>query len=445
MWSKKEADSLSKLFRQFDEQGIHWMVFRNFDGLPDCNPSKDVDLLIDRKEIATAREIVEKTMHACGYHYRTFDEFQCIWCYSFFDENSLSSIKIDLFYGQVWRGSPTISFEAIYNTASIYNGFKVPNPEMNAFLLWIKPVMTGGQTKKKYLTEIQKYVDTPAFHALTQQAFGEKFYKLVNPYMTADRIADTGMFQKEMCKRSWLKALKKNPIDVLASTVLHFVLEIKRRSRRPIGTVICLLGPDGVGKTTILEKLRESAVDIFIRDDEKVVTRHFRPGVLPNLKKVISGKSYDESSEKFTEPHRAEQAGMLSSFVRMTYYWLDYIIGWPKLKKECVNGHIVLYDRYIYDFYVDPRRSRIKLSDKVRMFFVKHTPHPDLVFALIANPTTILARKAELDKDEIARQLEEYEVLAQQFKNVNLINAEQMPDAIVQEICRQWIKTLIPN
>ena len=54
MWSKKEADSLSNLFKRFDEQGIHWMVFRNFEGLPDCNPSKDVDLLISRKEIAAA-------------------------------------------------------------------------------------------------------------------------------------------------------------------------------------------------------------------------------------------------------------------------------------------------------------------------------------------------------------------------------------------------------
>ena len=153
MWSKKEADALHKLFDQLDSQGIHWMVFRNFEGLPDQNPSKDVDLLVKRNEIPTARKIIESTMHACGYHYRTFDEFQCIWCYSFFDENSLSSIKIDLFYGQVWRGAPTVSFDTIYDSAVVYNGFKVPNPEMNAFLLWIKPVMTGGKVKAKYLSD----------------------------------------------------------------------------------------------------------------------------------------------------------------------------------------------------------------------------------------------------------------------------------------------------
>lgn len=445
MWSKKEADALHKLFDQLDSQGIHWMVFRNFEGLPDQNPSKDVDLLVKRNEIPTARKIIESTMHACGYHYRTFDEFQCIWCYSFFDENSLSSIKIDLFYGQVWRGAPTVSFDTIYDSAVVYNGFKVPNPEMNAFLLWIKPVMTGGKVKAKYLSEIQRHLDSQTFHDLTRQTFGRAFYGHVRSYMTSDKISDTGRFQKEMCRTSWRKALLHAPVDVLASTIMHFGLEIKRRSKRPIGTVICLLGPDGVGKTTVLENLRETAVSVFIRDNEKVVIRHFRPGVFPNIKKLVSGKSYDPSKEAFTQPHRAQPAGTLSSLARMLYYWADYILGWPKMKKDCVHGQIILYDRYIYDFFVDPRRSRINLPDIVRLFFVEHTPHPDLVFVLLAKPSTILARKAELSAEEIARQLDMYKTLAQKFDNIRLIDAEQSPDAIVHEICRYWVTSLIPN
>ena len=445
MWSKKQADSLRKLFTQLDRQGIHWMVFRNFEGLPDRNPSKDVDLLINRIEISAARKIVETVMHDCGYYYRTFDEFQCIWCYSFFDEENLSSIKIDLFYGQVWRGAQTVSFETIYKSAVIYNNFKVPNPEMNAFLLWIKPVMTGGKVKEKYLPEIRKYLDTEFFHSLIKETYGNSFYIRIRPYLNAEKISTTGDFQKIMCRKSWINSFKKNPADVFTSMIVHFILEIKRRAKRPVGTVICLLGPDGVGKTTVLEKLKETSADLFIKDSEKVVIRHFRPNILPNIKKLLSGKSYDESTERFTEPHRANQVGMLSSLVRMLYYWLDYIIGWQKIKKECVNGNIILYDRYIYDFYVDPRRSRIKLPDRIRMLFVKCTPHPDLVFALTAKPSTILDRKAELSEEEILRQIQEYKRLAQKFKNITLVNAEQSHVEIVEQICRQWIESLIQN
>ena len=445
MWSKKEAQALRFLFNRFDKADIHWMVFRNFEGLPDENPSKDVDLLINRKQIPEARKILEKTMHDCGYHYRTFDEFQCIWCYSFFDEETLSSIKIDLFYGQVWRGSPTVPFEKIYYSSTVYNGMKVPNPTMNAFLLWIKPVMTGGKTKEKYLPKIQRYVESEEFHQLTKETFGTQFYETVRPYLSREKIADTGFFQKKMCMISWKRAFFQNPCDVLVSTYMHFWVEIKRRSHRPIGTVVCLLGPDGVGKTTVLKKLKTTATDLFIRDEDKVVVRHFRPNVFPNLKKAVSGKSYDPTTERFTEPHRAKQAGTFSSLARMTYYWLDYIIGWPAMQKECVNGRIILYDRYIYDFYVDPRRSRIKLWDKVRLFFVKCTPHPDMVYVLIADASTIYRRKAELEPEEIERQVREYKDLSSKFGNLRLVNAEQARDDIVKEICQLWVKMLIPN
>ena len=41
--------------------------------------------------------------------------------------------------------------------------------------------------------------------------------------------------------------------------------------------------------------------------------------------------------------------------------------------------------------------------------------------------------------EEIARQLDMYKTLAQKFDNIRLIDAEQSPDAIVQEICRYWV------
>ena len=179
MWNENQAKALKSVFTALDDNGIEWAVFRNFKGLPNNNPSKDVDLLVNRKQISLARKVIEDTMRKVGYTNKTFERFQCIWCYSFFNSElgQWNSIKIDLFYGQVWRGVSTVSFEKIYDNTVMYNGFRVPNPIMNAFLLWIKPIMTGGKVKEKYLPEIMEYGQTTEFQELIKEVFGKKFQK----------------------------------------------------------------------------------------------------------------------------------------------------------------------------------------------------------------------------------------------------------------------------
>ena len=123
----------------------------------------------------------------------------------------------------------------------------------------------------------------------------------------------------------------------------------------------------------------------------------------------------------------------MSSFIRMLYYWLDYLLGVPiLLRKEVHYERYSIYDRYIYDFLIDPARSRISLPRWLRMLFVKTVVQPQIVFVLQASADVIYSRKQELDREEIERQLTEFGRL-KNMASVVFINAERPIDEMVDE------------
>ena len=136
----------------------------------------------------------------------------------------------------------------------------------------------------------------------------------------------------------------------------------------------------------------------------------------------------------FTNPHRGRPAGFFSSLLRMTYYWLDYLLGVPVMvRRHAKFDRFLIFDRYIYDFVVDPLRSSIKLPRWLRMLFVKLTPEPNLVLILLTDADTIYRRKAELTVDEIKRQLGEYQRLAKDKSRFVVLDASQNPEAITRD------------
>ena len=147
-----------------------------------------------------------------------------------------------------------------------------------------------------------------------------------------------------------------------------------------------------------------------------------------------------EQDTNWSDPHRNKPANPISSLVRIAYYTLDYILGWQKCVRNDVHyDRFSVFDRYSYDFIVDPLRTKLGLPTWVRKFFVRLTPQPKVVFVLDADPETIYSRKQELTKEEIARQLEVYRKLADSSKRFRVISAEQTPE----EMAREAIKILL--
>jgi hypothetical protein len=86
---------------------------------------------------------------------------------------------------------------------------------------------------------------------------------------------------------------------------------------------------------------------------------------------------------------------------------LDYTFGfylkiWPK---KAIRSCVCIFDRYYYDYLIDPKRARIKLPKwilKMGQFLI---PEPDLILCLGTDAQVIHKRKPELTLDEVERQV----------------------------------------
>jgi thymidylate kinase len=445
-WTTEQAVALSAVFNALNQSGLSWLVLRNYDGLPHVNRSKDVDLGFSKTDFVRARAIIGSAMAAHGFDRVATDDYQYAWCTTYFrvdPTGSVTSIKIDILDGFVWRGAQVMDFPLLYSKRVQHRDFCVPDRVHDAFMLWTKPLMTGGFVKSAYRSDVQRMVrERPEeFEFLVRRAFGNRPAKVLWPLLESGDTDGTVKHKAQACRAAWLTSFIRAPARTLKATTEHVLRELKRRASRPRGTFCAVVGPDGVGKTTFIEELARRLSEVMVKDAQAIVILHFRPHILPNLKALFSGKSYDQSTEEFSKPHRGQPAGALGSLLRLTYYWFDYVIGyWLHVRSGCLRGKIYVFDRYFYDFIVDPRRSRLKLPHAVRVAFLHVTPQPDIVFFLDCDSSVVYARKQELAHEEIDRQLSEYRQMAKLSRTRFVrLDALQSP----AEICTMAVKSFI--
>ena len=176
--------------------------------------------------------------------------------------------------------------------------------------------------------------------------------------------------------------------------------------------IITFSGVDGAGKSTIIEYVEKELKSSGFR----VIKKRSRPQILPILSSFKHGKQNAENIATEALPRLGKNRSKLTSFLRFIYYFVDYIIGQVLISiKYKGEKDIILYDRYYFDFIVDPIRANIYLPKPLTKFFYKFIFKPDMNIFLFASPDEISRRKKELDKNTIINLTQEYEKLFNDF------------------------------
>lgn len=445
MWSNEQAAALASVFGALNQSGIPWLVLRNYEGLPEVNRSKDIDLGLEKKHIGQISRIITEALASHGFDRLAMDDFQYVRCLTFFNVRGADvvSMKIDLLDGFVWRGAQLFEFAQLYASRVPCRNFFVPAAVDDGVMLWMKPLLTGGFVKERYAEDIRRVStrNPEQFRERLYRTFGHALSDEVWPLIEHGRLEATIPYQRRLAWTAWWLAARHSLVRTLTASMAHVYSEVARRSQRNPASFFAVVGPDGVGKTTFINLLQQELARIFVKDQDAIQVSHFRPSILPNIKVLIAGKKYDASSEEFNKPHRAAPASPQSSLARLVYYWTDYLLGyWLVNRRKCARGTIIIFDRYFYDFIVDPRRSRINLPAWVRNIFLRLTPEPDLVFFLDCDPDTVYGRKQELSKGEIDRQLMECRKLVEAYpRRFVRLDATQNPEVSVRQAIRELI------
>ena len=126
---------------------------------------------------------------------------------------------------------------------------------------------------------------------------------------------------------------------------------------------------------------------------------------------------------------------MIGSLLRLFYYSFDYIFGhllkvYPMIVKK---SSIWIFDRYYYDYMIDPKRARMNLPKWIINTMGYFIPKPDLVLCFGADPKVIFDRKPELPLEEIAKQVDKLKEFCNKNDKVVWIDTGNSIDDSVKE------------
>lgn len=383
------ADFIREIFGLLNRE-VPYVVLRNYEGLPDKNTSRDIDIAIEKRDFLRIRPALVHLIHQCGWKIVTYLKSVRIItfvCGKVNDDNSVYVLQLDFFYNTSIYGIELMDSEKKIKNR-IWNGFLYHTDKAHEFLdKYLYNRAVGAQYPEKYRATREAAAEDPEVKRVLREVFG----------MESVEACD-----KASKKTLLLNALKYNfrkfKLGAIGRILDFQRLYLRNYLKGDIGFSIGFTGPDGAGKTTVIDTMIEDLGDVFRKAH---VYHHFRPMLFGNISDVAHSAGIKKTVDKnYDDPHRGGKTNALSSMLRLAYYSMDYILGFfPKVRSVTRGNGMVIFDRYFTDIVCDSRRTRIYLPYKWLYRYGRwFIPQLDYNILLTASAETILGRKRELDR-----------------------------------------------
>lgn len=434
---KPEEPFLRDFFRLLNERNIQYVVMRNADSLPVSLGGSDLDLfVIDEPEgmraVSAARECAAKYHGVCTAFYQS-DEIVSCWGGQHEDE-TWWGLHIDIVTGVKHRGYTYVDAEFMCRDRVLDSKGFYRSGGLSDVVSFLKEICCNFKSKKNYyeLARNAYAARTDFICQAVERCCGTGVWRLVEGLLCTERTEDevrdiARKLNRIFTWRSLRRLDLQNPLRKL------------HRLMCPPSVAVAVLGTDGSGKSTVI-----GAVTPFFERmlHSKVHYEHLRPNLLPSLARLAGRKKMEGP---VTNPHGGKVAGRLSSLVRFFYYYIDYTLGywfkiWPIMVKRPT---LVIFDRYYYEYMIDPRRCAVRLPCGWARFFSWFIPKPSLILCLGGDPRAIYARKPETSLDEVTRQMAELKAFCSAEKRAVWVDTTRTQAESCNAACAAILKGMI--
>ena len=336
--------------------------------------------------------------------------------------NGMEFLQVDAATDYRRNGLTYFSAEELSRARQQWKGFWVASPETELAYLLVKKTLKGETPdhQKKRLRYLIDKLGEDRSTVISTELFGKESGPRVIHWISNNNWSVLESNLPRLKRALMLETVKKDPLN----PVMYWLSEVKRIVRRwlyPTGLFIAVLGPDGVGKSTLIQSMEVQLSGAFRR----TANFHLRPGVL--------GKN--DLGNPVTDPHGKPPRSFPVSVLKIAYYFTDYALGYLfKLYPKIVRSTLVIFDRYYDDILVDPARYRYSGPSWLVKFMRYFIPRPDLFLVLEASEDELLKRKQEVGKEELIRQRKAYRNLAAGLPNAYILDSSQNPEKLAGDV-----------
>jgi len=421
---------LRLLFRLLDENGIRYCVLHTWEGLPDVLPS-DLDLAVHPRDRARLSSVFQGLLDK-GYqpvqccHHAGGHTFDFVW----FEARGMRSVSVDVASENRQGRLILMRGEDMVLGRLRANGFWIADPAVEFAYLLVKKTLKRRlpNPQAERLKILVNEIGCAQAQKIAGDLFGQRWKERV---IEACKGGSLGGLLGDLRKRLWLTRLTKDPLNPLR----YLLGEVPRfigRSLRPVGLFVVILGPDGVGKSTLVGRIGESLASTAFR---RCRIFHWRPMVIAPQK---------ETGMPVTDPHDQPPRGVLGSILALFGILLDYWLGFIFILRPILTrAGLVIFDRYYHDLLIDPLRYRYGGPMWLAKFLGRFVPPPDLLFLVLdAGDEVIFSRKREVPPEELRRQREGYRQFTAGVERATLIKTDRGIEPTVAEASRVIVEFL---
>lgn len=434
---------LSIFFSELGKNHIKYGVLRNYKALPDSLGGSDLDILVGSSDVNAFYNVLSKVLMSLnGKLIIRYGNVCPRLCVTSFYNGEWFAAQLDVHEGVLpYNLSSMFSAGFVLDRVYKYNIVSVCNDNDAALIAFLKEVLHNGKCKEKYYIGAKHCWDkySSDYIDMLTEIYGSSFIKVLSSVLSSP-FSDSNMGLVSCAGR-----------QSLASGFYRKIKNIKSKLSRlyrffsPPGYSVVFLGTDGAGKTTIISAVSKTLNEAV---HNELHYEHMRPNTIPSIA-ALFGKRESLTGPN-ENPHEYKSSGFIVSLVRLAYYSIDYIFGyWFKVHPVMVKKSSVwIFDRYYYDYFIDPLRARINLPSFVIRFFRFFIPEPDLILCLGAKPEVIHKRKPELPFEEVIRQVNELKFFCENEKRAEWIDTgkdleasiNQALNTIVSKMAARYIK-----
>lgn len=197
-----------------------------------------------------------------------------------------------------------------------------------------------------------------------------------------------------------------------------------RRWREPSGLLIACLGPDGSGRSHVVERLGAQPLAPFAH-------AHIMD-LRPHMMRPVP-----------VEPESRVPRGRLGTFAKLMMFVADYWLGYCwQIRPKLVASTMVVSNRYFDDILVDPGYYRIDRSRRLARWLLPWIPRPELWLVFDIPSEVLQTRTREVAAEEAARLRNEYRKVLRRREDVVVLDAEQPIDDVYAEAERAIVAQL---